>query len=82
MRADYSKFLEPSGKYRGKPFWAWNGKLEKEELLRQIDVFKKMGFGGYFMHSRTGLATEYLGTEWLELLNTCADYGEKQEIEY
>ena len=51
MRADYSKFLEPSGKYRGKPFWAWNKKLEKEELLRQIDVFKKMGFGGYFMHS-------------------------------
>ena len=81
MRADYSKFLEPSGKYRGKPFWAWNGKLEKEELLRQIDVFKEMGFGGYFMHSRTGLATEYLGTEWFELINACADYGERQEME-
>ena len=40
-----------------------------------------MGFGGYFMHSRTGLATEYLGTEWFELINACADYGERQEME-
>ena len=26
-----------------------------------------MGMGGFFMHSRTGLATEYLGREWLRM---------------
>lgn len=61
--------------YRGKPFWSWNGKLEEEELLRQADIIKEMGFGGFFMHSRTGLETEYLGEEWFELTNKCADYG-------
>ena len=31
-----------------------NGKLERGELLRQIDIMRDMGFGGFFMHSRTG----------------------------
>ena len=74
-------FREPTAAYRGKPFWAWNGKLEEEEILRQVDVMKEMGFGGYFMHSRTGLATEYLGDEWFRITNACADYGEKQGME-
>lgn len=74
-------FENPTREYRGKPFWSWNGKLEEKELLRQVDVIKKMGFGGYFMHSRTGLETEYLGEEWFELINSCADYGKKENLE-
>ena len=75
------QFQAPGPEYRGKPFWSWNGKLEKDELIRQIHVLKEMGFGGYFMHSRTGLATEYLGDEWFELINACADEGERLEME-
>jgi hypothetical protein len=71
----FSLFQSPSPAFRGKPFWAWNGKLEKDALLWQIDQFKAMGMGGFFMHSRTGLQTEYLGKEWFELINTCADYA-------
>lgn len=48
-------FKNPTAEYRGKPFWSWNGKLEKSELLRQIEVFRQMGMGGYFCHSRIGL---------------------------
>ena len=29
-------FANPTSEYRGTPFWAWNGKLSREELLRQI----------------------------------------------
>ena len=25
-------FRQPSAEYRGMPFWAWNGKLSKEQL--------------------------------------------------
>ena len=32
-------FQNPTSEYRGTPFWAWNGKLSKEELLRQIHIF-------------------------------------------
>lgn len=69
----YRLFLEPTNAYRGKPFWAWNGKLEKEELLRQIHIMKEMGFGGFFMHSRTGLNTQYLGDEWFDLIRACTN---------
>ncbi|HEY0828429.1 MAG TPA: glycosyl hydrolase, partial [Bacilli bacterium] len=81
MKPLYEKFLEPGMEYRGKPFWSWNGTLEKEELLRQIYVFKEMGFGGFFMHSRTGLVTEYLGEEWFDLINACAEEAEKLGME-
>ena len=77
----YENFKKPSNIYRGKPFWAWNGDLKEEELKRQIDVMKEMGFGGYFMHSRVGLVTEYLGEEWFRLINACTDYGTEQGME-
>ncbi len=74
-------FKNPTSEYRGAPFWAWNCKLEKDELLRQIEIFKEMGFGGYHMHVRTGMATEYLSDEFLELIKTCVEKG-KQEGMY
>lgn len=77
----HNDFKDPGCEWRGKPFWSWNGKLEKNELLRQAHIFKEMGMGGFFMHSRTGLETEYLGDEWFELINTCADEAEKLGLE-
>ena len=56
-------------------------KRQAEELLRQIGVCRDMGFGGFFMHSRTGLRTEYLGDEWFDLINLCADEGERLGLE-
>jgi hypothetical protein len=76
-----SNFAEPGNAWRGKPFWSWNGDLEKEELIRQIHVMKEMGMGGFFMHSRTGLRTEYLGDKWFDLINACADEAEKLGME-
>ena len=53
-------FKNPTSEYRGTPFWAWNTKLSKETLSEQIDIFNKMGMGGFHMHVRTGLDTPYL----------------------
>lgn len=77
----YGEFASPGAMWRGKPFWSWNGRLQKEELLRQVHVMREMGFGGYFMHSRVGLATEYLGPEWFDLINACADEGARLGME-
>ncbi len=74
-------FNNPGPQWRGKPFWSWNGDLKEEELLRQIQILKDMGFGGFFMHSRTGLATEYLGEKWFQLINRCAEEGEDLGME-
>ena len=45
-------FENPGKDYRGIPFWAWNCKLDKQELLWQMDILKEMGFGGAHMHVR------------------------------
>lgn len=76
-----TQFEAPAREYRGKPFWSWNGELRKEELERQVGVMKEMGLGGFFMHSRAGLITEYLGDEWFDLINDVADTGEKAGME-
>lgn len=68
-------FADPTAEYRGTPFWAWNSKLEEKELLRQIDCFREMGFGGFHMHVRTGMATPYLGDEYMHLIRSCVDHA-------
>jgi hypothetical protein len=76
-----ANFKNPGAEWRAKPFWSWNGNLEKDELIRQIGVFREMGMGGFFMHSRVGLQTEYLGDKWFDLINACADTAEKLGME-
>ena len=80
MRQIDKEFKNPGVEHRAKPFWSWNGELTTEELMRQIDVLEDMGFGGFFMHSRTGLQTEYLGEDWFRLTNECADEAKKRAL--
>ena len=70
--ANYLKeFENPSARFRGAPFWAWNGKLDRDTLLKQVEYFKEMGLGGFTMHCRTGLDTPYLSEEFLEMVRAC-----------
>ena len=71
------QFKNPGAEFRGAPFWAWNSRLDAAELERQITILKEMGFGGFFMHSRVGLDTEFLGNEWFELVGKCIADAEK-----
>jgi len=67
--------------FRASPFWAWNAKLKPAELRRQIRVFHEMGLGGFFMHSRVGLATPYLGKEWFECIRTCVEEAKRLKMQ-
>lgn len=62
------EFASPPTAYRGAPFWSWNDRLDPEELARQVRDMKAHGMGGFFMHSRDGLETVYMGPEWLECI--------------
>ncbi len=75
------EFAAPGSQYRGKPFWAWNGKLEPEELRRQIRIMRRMGLGGFFMHSRVGLDTAYLSDDWFSCVDACVDEAKKLGME-
>ncbi len=73
MKKYLSEFENPSSKFRGAPFWAWNCRLDKKQLLRQLEYFKKMGLGGATIHCRTGLDTPYMGEEFMGLVKACVE---------
>ena len=75
---DEELFKNPTAEYKGCPFWAWNNKLEIGQLLRQIDYFKDMGMGGFHMHVRTGLDTEYMGDKFMDIVRDCVEYAESK----
>ena len=39
------------------PFWSWNDDLQEDKLIKQIHEMKEQGYGGFFMHARSGLKT-------------------------
>ncbi len=73
-------FENPTSEFRGAPFWAWNTKLKDEMLLRQIEIFKQMGIGGFHMHVRSGMATEYLSEEFMRLIRLCNEKAKKEDM--
>ena len=67
--------------YQSIPFWSWNDELDPEELRRQIRQMKEAGIGGFFMHARGGLTTEYLGEDWFRATAACIDEARRQGMD-
>lgn len=73
-------FRQPTAEYRGAPFWAWNCKLEQKELEWQMEVLKKMGFGGAHMHVRTGMDVPYLSDKFMDLIKSCVKKAKSENM--
>ncbi|MBP3359310.1 MAG: hypothetical protein J6N52_00525 [Clostridia bacterium] len=65
-------------KYRPIPFWSWNEKLNPEETAEQVYKMDAVGIGGFFMHARGGLQTEYMGDEWFENVDAAKEAGKER----
>lgn len=74
------EFQNPGSSFRSLPFWAWNGKLDEEELRSQVRQMKQAGVGGFFIHSRIGLETEYLGEEWMNCVKAVVAEAKEQGL--
>lgn len=77
-RLDRELFKNPTSEYRGAPLWSWNNKLDAAQLVRQIGWLQEMGLGGFHIHPRTGLATAYMGDEFLKMVRICADEAKRR----
>ena len=75
MKMDFKKIDK---KYRAVPFWSWNEKLDPDETRRQTAIMDETGHGGFFMHARGGLQTEYMGEEWFENVAAAVDEANKR----
>lgn len=73
-------FRHPTAGYRGTPFWAWNSRLDRAQLFRQIAQFQRMGFGGFHLHARTGLQTPYLGDAFLQRVRACTVEAKRRQM--
>ncbi|MEC0267169.1 glycosyl hydrolase [Paenibacillus anseongense] len=76
-----NQFENPSNIYRSLPFWAWNDDLEEEELNRQVKQMKEQGMGGFFIHSRDGLETVYMGQEWMDLVRSTVETAKAENMQ-
>ena len=68
-------FKNVGTQFRPIPFWSWNEKLDVDETKRQVGVMHDAGIGGYFMHARGGLQTEYMSDEWFDNIRAAIDEG-------
>ncbi|MBR1837660.1 MAG: hypothetical protein IJ783_10280, partial [Kiritimatiellae bacterium] len=71
------RFLAPPAGWRSAPFWAWNAKLDPARIAELVPEFAKMGYGGFFMHSRPGLDTPYLSDEWFAAVRAAVEAAKK-----
>lgn len=81
MKNFEKEFQNPSNPYRTIPFWSWNDKMDPKEIEAQARELKKGGAGGFFMHARSGLKTEYLSTEWYECVQAGIKAGEREGLD-
>ncbi|MBN2047630.1 MAG: hypothetical protein JW750_07310 [Anaerolineaceae bacterium] len=77
---DPALFRNPTSEYRGTPFWSWNNVLDQQTIIKQIDQMKAMGMGGFHMHCRTGLATEYLSDEYMKLIKAANEKAKQENM--
>ena len=73
-------FQNPPKKYREVPFWSWNDDLDPQELVRQVGLMDEAGWGGFFMHSRVGLITPYMGQKWIECIRACVEAARERSM--
>ena len=79
-RLEDGLFRSPTAEYRGTPFWAWNTHPDHEELRRQIEIFRQMGFGGFHMHVRSGMDQEYLSESFFDCIRTCVEEAKEKKM--
>ena len=76
-----NKMNESLAEYQSVPFWSWNDKLDKNILTRQILWMKEQGIGGFFMHARGGLRTEYMSEDWMQCVDACIETAKEQGMQ-
>lgn len=78
IRGSKMDFKKVEKKYRPIPFWSWNEKLDIDETKEQIRIMDEAGIGGFFMHARGGLQTEYMSDEWFSNVTASKDEAKKR----
>ena len=74
-------FKNPPVENRPRPFWFFNGDMERGEIRRQVIEMKEKGLGGFFLCARQGLRIPYLSKEWFDICRYTVDVAKECGLE-
>ena len=74
-------FRTPPAEYRPKPFWFWNGEMDRELIRRQLEEMADKGLGGAVICARQGLTVPYLSQAWFDLVEAACGEAERLGLE-
>ncbi len=77
----YDWFIDPPQRFRSHPFSSINDRLDPNEMKRQVRGLAEAGFGGFYLHSRDGLITEFLSDSWWENMQAALEEGNAQGLQ-
>ena len=75
---DRAEFANPGTAYRGVTLWMLNDVLERDEIARQLEGIHQAGWGAVIGRTFSGLLTQYLSDEWMEIIQEIID-GARQK---
>ena len=76
-----NSFENPPAENRPRPFWFFNGDMNRDEVRHQILEMKNKGLGGFYICARQGLRIPYLSDEWFDLCKYCTDLARENGLE-
>lgn len=68
---------EQQNQFRPMPFWSWNDEIRPQNVAEQIEAMNRQGIGGFVIHARSGLKTEYMGSQWFLAIDAAVDAAEQ-----
>ena len=72
-------FIHPNTEFYPVPWWAWNGRLEFDEMRRQLDLMRGQGVYEFFIFALQGLEhPDFLSEEWFKYVEFTLDEAEKR----
>ena len=77
LDAVYQQFVDPDRQFSIRPFWFWNGRLEADELRRQMKQMIDHGVFGAYAHNRDGLETPYLSEVWWKVVGEALEAAQE-----
>src|SRR3982074_1162735 len=79
-RMNKAEFKRPPAEDGPVAMWFLNGRIEEDEVRRQIGAMAAGGVGGIQVAARTGLETPYLSERWFQLVELVLDETQRYGI--
>jgi hypothetical protein len=71
------QFADPPNRFRLAPFWFLNHELAEDQMRWQVREMHRQGAGGFVLHPRHGLLTEYLSEGWMRNVGAAIDEAKR-----